>query len=215
MDNTQLYRRTFLMIPVPESIRAATAGIFHRLHHEEGYDQLNWVKPSLQHITIQFLGNVPGGTLIALAEELRPKLACCQPFNLDIGPIRLFPNLRKAHCLILRVDLNEGLQQLVQTVRETVESKNIDADTKPFRPHITLARIPPKIRRLRRPELVVPPSQFSVDRIILMNSFQEDNGVQYETINQFKLGQQAGIQTGYYMDEDEEVDMEALAECEF
>lgn len=202
MDITHYYRRVFLAITVPDEVCGMTAGIYHQLHHETGYEQLRWVKPSLQHITLQFLGGVEGGSLIALSESLMPKLAKIKPFALELGPLRLFPNLRKAHCLILRVNLSEALQSVVESVHASVNQCGIDGDDKPFRPHLTLARIPPKIRRLRRPELVLPEMSMPVTSIALMNSIPEGNTVHYETIAQFQLG--AVIDDEYDFEEEED-----------
>lgn len=187
MEKTRYYQRAFFAIPLANEITAATAGIYHQLHHESGYEELHWVKPSLQHITLHFLGGVAGETLLALVEELTPKLLSLPTFSLTLGSLRLFPNLRKAHCLILRVSLPDELQIVVDCLLQAIAHCHIESESKPFRPHITLARIPAQVRRLKRPVLECPELVLPVQRIVLLNSQQGPQGVVYDEIAQFSL----------------------------
>ena len=52
--------RAFFAVPVPDALRAQLAGLIEELRAREHGAALRWVRAENLHITLRFLGNVPG-----------------------------------------------------------------------------------------------------------------------------------------------------------
>jgi 2'-5' RNA ligase len=103
-------------------------------------DQWRWgVKaaryaPQDWHITLHFLGPVPRDRL----DEVRAGVAVpVQPFELQFGQAALWPHGLAVLC---PEAVPEGLQQLHDRLRQALQRLGLKTDTRPLRPHITLAR---------------------------------------------------------------------------
>lgn len=92
------------------------------------------VKAERLHLTLHFLGDVPGHLLPDIAEGLRRPY---EPFTLELGHGEVWPNgvavLEPAH-------IPPQLERLHAALREDLIALGLAVDSRPFRPHITLSR---------------------------------------------------------------------------
>lgn len=92
------------------------------------------VRPDKLHLTLHFIGNVPRDRLALLSKGLELPFA---PFTLDFDQ----PELWRSGLAVLQPDSPpQGLQQLHDALGQALRQLELPAETRKFRPHITLAR---------------------------------------------------------------------------
>jgi RNA 2',3'-cyclic 3'-phosphodiesterase len=99
-----------------------------------------WVHHEDLHITLAFLGNAPTEKLTSAMENVRATLSGSEGFMLEINKLGIFGKLDSPR--IFWADTKESNE--LQVVRKKVFTACLDAgfqlETRPFKPHITLAR---------------------------------------------------------------------------
>jgi RNA 2',3'-cyclic 3'-phosphodiesterase len=99
-----------------------------------------WVHHDDLHITLAFLGNAPSEKLTSAMEKVHGTLSGSKGFILEINKLGIFGKLDSPR--IFWADTKESNE--LQTVRKKVFTACLDAgfqlETRPFKPHITLAR---------------------------------------------------------------------------
>ena len=141
-----------------------------------GYPGLSWVAPERWHITLAFLGELRAGQRHRLDERMRELAAATAPFDLAVEGSGVFPNPSRARVLWVGLGGETGrLTELAAGVRRAARGARIELDAKPFRPHITAARVrrdldahdvPHMLRKLT----AANGNRWEVDRVVLMQS---------------------------------------------
>lgn len=109
---------------------------------------VKWTRPATWHLTLQFLGEWPAAPLAALQERL-DALSCPPRWELRPGLLGAFPDLRRPRVLFLQLVDDGRIAELTDLVRGAVAAAWPDGpqDTKPMRPHLTLARVKAPLER--------------------------------------------------------------------
>ena len=92
------------------------------------------VKAERLHLTLHFLGDVPGHRLPEIAAGLRGPF---EPFALELEHGEVWPN---GIAVLEPTRIPPQLERLHAALREAVIALGLAVDSRPFRPHITLAR---------------------------------------------------------------------------
>lgn len=175
--------RLFYAIPLPEEIAAFQAELQRRAKGK-GL-AAKWPRPDDLHLTLAFLGEQPEERLPELMEIGRG--ATGPAFRLKTTGLGGFPRPSAARILWLGVEPEPAMDELCARLWKALLEARIPFDTKPFKPHITLAR--PKA-----PSDITPlgpamePLEMDVDRFVLYQSTTEKGGSRYEAIGTFPLG---------------------------
>lgn len=90
------------------------------------------------HLTLAFLGGLSDVQRNELAEVL-PALACPLPELVFTG-LEIWPNLARARVQVATFILPKALDELVQRLNSMLVDMGLPVDSRPFRPHVTLAR---------------------------------------------------------------------------
>jgi RNA 2',3'-cyclic 3'-phosphodiesterase len=130
--------RVFAAVPIPAEVR---------LQLEERIKDLGIpgrvVPPEDWHITLRFLGTVDSITYERFLHGLGP-LGDIKPFRLGLDGFGAFPNPRKATVFWVGVGLGvDGLEALNEVCERAAVSAGVAPEERPFRPHLTLARVRP------------------------------------------------------------------------
>jgi len=134
------------------------------------------VQPQNSHVTLVFLGNVD------LASELLVKYSVtdisAKPFVLTFDQLSYWSR-PKVLCLTCTQSVDE-LDKLVAALTTEVANCGIQTDTRPYQPHITLAR---HARYL--PDINFEPIVWHADSFCLVESCSEPGGVNYKVRQQW------------------------------
>lgn len=183
--------RLFVGIELPEDVRAGIcesrlAAIPLRPIPER------WLVPSASiHLTIKFIGEVAESVVPALCERLREcvtalpiRLAACRVECLpERGPIRILATSVAGEL--------DRLAQLHQAIESSCEDLGLPRERRPYRPHITFARLrPPRYPKERKgieSTLLQPEATriFEVTGFVLFQSHLEPGGPRYVPLARF------------------------------
>lgn len=132
--------RIFIAVPLDETLRDAIRDL--QQHLEGAGAMARWIKPEHLHFTLRFLGE------ISLAQVARVKVAAREaagridPFAVTLHGLGAFPSLHRPQ--VVWAGVEEGkvpLQALAGHLQEALARQRFPAEPRPFRPHLTLARV--------------------------------------------------------------------------
>lgn len=180
--------RLFTAIDIPQSIRDLLNTAIQQLKPTA---KARWSKPENLHITTKFLGEVPEEKLDAVIAALRA-MPTTEPIPIDVRGIGWFPNPRSPRLLFAGIQAPEWLEQLHIRTDETLRPLGVPAENKPFRAHLTLARVDSKLEldALRQAILELPTKQFgsfTAERFDLYQSLTSGTGSVYTKLAQFDI----------------------------
>ena len=124
--------RLFIALPVPDDISDALATL------QSGVPDARWVPLENLHVTLCFAGEVQGGTMRDLEEELSD-IASAR-FPVAIAGVEQFSSGKQPRALVALVERSDRLDRLQQKVSAVARNCGIDVERRKFRPHVTLAR---------------------------------------------------------------------------
>ncbi|MBN2072014.1 MAG: RNA 2',3'-cyclic phosphodiesterase [Candidatus Krumholzibacteriota bacterium] len=153
-----------------------------------------WIDPASYHLTIRFIGETDERMIAALGRAGRAAAADCSPFTVRFGSLGGFPDLARPRVLFFNVE--EGGQELsglASNVEREIEYLGFERDKRPFRSHLTLARVKRPIdERIRRGlssvEKLPADAEQIVSRLLLMRSHLAKTGAIYEVLDEFPMG---------------------------
>jgi 2'-5' RNA ligase len=126
--------RLFIALPVPEDISEALIGL------QSGVPDARWIAPENFHVTLCFAGEVHGGTVRDLEEELSDIAG--PRFPVAIAGVEQFASGKQPRALVATVERSDRLDWLQQKVSTVARNCGIEVERRKFRPHVTLARFP-------------------------------------------------------------------------
>ncbi len=133
------------------------------------------------HVTLAFLGHRPEGEVPAIAAVLAG-LAPRDPPVLALGAGLLLPP-RRARVLTVALDDDGALAELQAEVSEGLAAAGVyEPEARPFRPHVTVARIRPRARPQRAVDAAPEPVGFSAGDVVLYRSRPGRGGAQYDPL---------------------------------
>jgi 2'-5' RNA ligase len=181
--------RLFFAVELPLASREAAVAHAARLRREFPAARASWPRPESLHLTLKFLGEVEAIRLDALYHAAVAAAAGLAPFTLTIEGAGTFPPRGVARVLWLGVRDDSGqLSRLQFRLDKECVYVGFPRESKPFSPHLTLARP----RGFRRDESVAAlseahrrtpfgPHAFQVTRFALMRSELGPGGSRYTT----------------------------------
>ncbi len=179
--------RLFVGIPLAAAVIDELAAIPARLRSPG--DGLRWTAPASWHITLQFLGETG-------REQYDCTVARLRELRLPPVPIRLegLDIFDRAGVFFAGVKVSPELLSLQQRVSKATELCGFIPESRPYQPHITLARSKGKGERKGLLELKTKLrsqpnfTRFAADEFLLYESFLGAGGSRYEVRAQFPLG---------------------------
>jgi RNA 2',3'-cyclic 3'-phosphodiesterase len=184
--------RLFFSVPVPEEARPFASGALREMRRAAGDAPLSWTKDDQLHFTLAFLGEQPEDALPRL-REAAGGCAALRGFSLILSGAGAFPNPRRPR--ILWLGAAEGareLEELASCLQANLRSAGFALEERPFRAHLTVARVKPGGERAASRALgAAPPGQIArmpVDRLLLMRSQLSPRGATHEVVHEIPLG---------------------------
>lgn len=100
-----------------------------------------WCTPAQLHVTLKFVGEVDDRVVPELVAIGRAACAALPPFELRVGGLGGFPTPRRPRVLWIGVeDASLSGRRWLTEAEPRLTALGIPAETRPFQPHLTLAR---------------------------------------------------------------------------
>ncbi len=192
--------RSFIAIELPEELKQELTRLESELKQAGGVDCARWVDPYSIHLTLKFLGNVVRGRISEIGRAMEDACRGIPPFQLGITELGAFPNLRRIQVVWVGLGGEVGrLQQLVRQLEMELSRLGFASESRPFTPHLTLARIrdnAPLSSKQSLGELLVRThpgfnSPINVKAISLMRSQLTPGGAIYSRIYEVALNKES------------------------
>ena len=103
---------------------------------------LRWVAADRLHLTVKFLGEQPESIVPTLSDALDTAMGRHVDAPLGLGGVGAFPNFRRARVVWLGVEPHPRLELLHHDVEKACAALGFEPEGRPFRPHLTVARVP-------------------------------------------------------------------------
>jgi 2'-5' RNA ligase len=187
-ESSEKSLRLFVACELPPDALEGLARVQSELR-DRSAGRLRWVRPEGIHLTLKFLGAVAPEMSKRVVDALAA--AIVEPFTLNLRFDRLGSFGGRMRLRVLWVGLAgdvEELSSLAETVEKALKPLGFLRESRPFAPHLTLARVPDDMgvdERSRLADLVaaykLPPlPSMSISEVSLMQSFLLPGGARYE-----------------------------------
>lgn len=145
--------RAFLAVELSQGLRAELATVQQELKHKiepemKRDTRISWAQPASIHFTIKFLGNVDEQVIDPLLVAVEQAIGGQIPVNVPLERLGAFPHPQSPR--VLWVGPSESWERGAEArrvaeihgaIEQACEGLGFLRETRPFSPHLTLARI--------------------------------------------------------------------------
>ena len=133
--------RTFVAVDLPDEVERALEEAARTLR-DARIEGLRPVRPEGIHLTLKFLGDVPESQVGEIAQVVSEAVAGHRQFDVSTGGFGAFPNTRRPQVLWVGIEGDVSpLIRLQSDVDAALGVLGFPTGTRPFHPHLTLARL--------------------------------------------------------------------------
>ncbi len=133
--------RSFIAIELPDELKTGLTQLEAQLKLGESLP-VKWVDPSSIHLTLKFLGNINVARISEITKAMEAATKGLSAFHLEVKGLGVFPNFRRVQVVWVGVGGEvDKLGQLQQQIESTLVPLGFAAESRPFTPHLTLARL--------------------------------------------------------------------------
>jgi RNA 2',3'-cyclic 3'-phosphodiesterase len=129
--------RLFVALDFPDAVRHALAELIARLSPTAKSGR--WVRPEAMHITLKFIGETPEKNLNEICAMLST-VRSTHPVQMFFRGLGFFPHERSPRVLWCGVETSANVAAMAHGIDATLEPIGVPRETRPFVPHLTLAR---------------------------------------------------------------------------
>jgi 2'-5' RNA ligase len=178
--------RLFIAISLPADVRTSLRDLVDRFRSRG--DPFRWIDPDNVHLTLKFLGEVPGALLLPLEQAIGETASQFPPFSLVVRGIGAFPSADRPRIVWVGVVAEDVLTSLHDGIDQALRPLGFEPEERAFRPHLTIGRL----RRDRKGRGGVKASlgdrltglrydggRFGVESVELMESLLKPTGAVY------------------------------------
>ena len=156
--------------------------------------ELAWVGREHRHLTLKFLGDAKDDDVPRLVAAAERAAARHVPIEMTVREVGAFPNFRRARVVWIGVEQEPRLELLHHDLELACEQEGFEVEGRPFRPHVTLARVrsPLPVDRLRRfARLARSVRMAATVRVVWITLFESTlapSGARYRRVHAAPLG---------------------------
>jgi 2'-5' RNA ligase len=128
--------RLFLALDLPAAIRDRISRFIEGV---TGFaPDARWTNPESLHITLKFMGEQPDSALDQIKQSLSEIRA--ETTEINFRNYGFFPTTKSPRVFWIGVESGPQLAALAATIDDKLSSLGIEKETRPYSPHLTLAR---------------------------------------------------------------------------
>lgn len=187
-----MHTHYFYALELPGEIKEMLKDTIHGLQGELPFK--TWVHPQDLHITLAFLGNAPEVNMKAANELIGVALNDTTTFKLEIDHLGIFGRKDSPRIFWAGLEKSSELNEVREAVFSSCTTAGFSLETRPFSPHITIARkwVGEKAFEAGQLEAVNPFKKeliFHAERVVLYKTHL-GKSPKYEPITLFPLAKQ-------------------------
>jgi RNA 2',3'-cyclic 3'-phosphodiesterase len=175
--------RLFIAIDLPERIKDDITETYVAM------SGARWVEDKQLHLTLRFIGDVPGDVANRIESALRSVEGCA--FSLAMKTVGFFPPRKAPRILWAGIAESDELMRLQARIERTLVAAGTAPDDRNFHPHVTVARLngtpSHKAAEYVTNNSLFTTEQFAVDAFHLYESFLKKEGAHHEKIASYSL----------------------------
>lgn len=133
--------RVFIAVDLPPAIQESVEKQTAHLRRTLGDDLIRWVPAQNMHLTLKFIGNIAASHLDFLKQMLTQSVNSQRQFDLQVGGIGSFPNLKRPRVLWVGIHAPADLTSLQKNVEAGAVRLGYEKEERAFSPHLTLGRV--------------------------------------------------------------------------
>lgn len=160
--------RLFLAINLDADVRVALVGATSPMRIEA--PGLSWTPEPKLHLTLRFLGEHGDSAAARIPAALDDVAARHRPFDMRLRHVWAFPNFRRARVVWMGVEPEPKLELLHHDVELACERLGFGVEGRPFRPHVTVARVRGRVDEREMRAVARQAKQVDFDREVRVRS---------------------------------------------
>ena len=187
--------RAFLTIEPTEDILQKISEVQEKLKREIS-GRISWTKPQGQHLTLKFFGDISREDVKNICSAIQNSITSESPLSLKIEKLGVFPDARRPRVLWCGTTGDvERLSVLQKKLDNDFAKIGFPAEDRPFKAHLTLARIKDPRELTGMSEALTKHSAFAAGEfisrnLILFQSNLSPQGAVYTRLETFSLSGQ-------------------------
>lgn len=170
--------RLFACVPLPDPVRDVLSSI------GGGVRNARWTDYDQLHLTLVFIGEVPGAQIDRLVAQLRG--IEWQAIDIHIRDLGHFPGRGAPKVLWAGVQLTEALSELERRCVRAIQAADITVQPRKYHPHVTVARLNrapiDEVAQFLQNNSGLDFPVFSVNRFELWQSHLAPEGASYSVV---------------------------------
>ncbi len=141
--------RTFLAIALPFALHSAIGQNLRTV--KRALPGLTWSKTENLHINLKFFGETAESQVTQIRQAVEPAISHVSPFEVELKGFGVFPDHRSPRVLWIGLGgALDSLYSLADDVGRAVAPLGFPQENRPFRPHLTVARVKKDHREVGR-----------------------------------------------------------------
>jgi 2'-5' RNA ligase len=142
--------RTFIAIEIDEGTRRRLEDV-RRQNWIQG-KAVRWARTASMHLTLKFLGEIPPTDVTDVTRAIQNASREIKPFFFETRGLGFFPDAQRPRVFWAGIrDKDGGLAAVHGRLQEELFKVRFEMETRPFSPHLTLARIKGRLDHVRDP----------------------------------------------------------------
>ena len=182
--------RAFIAFDLPPKIKTEISNFRKPLQQPAFKSVLKWVDPDNFHITLKFLGETTPEKVDLLSEKIKKHLHPIKPITVTLSTLGAFPNISRLNVIWIDVFPKDELLITFNKIETICITEGFEPDQKPFKTHITLARLKRGINQEQIKQIsstlktntTVPPLTFNITGVTIYKSVLTPQGPLYTAI---------------------------------
>jgi 2'-5' RNA ligase len=132
--------RTFIALEMDEDLQRHLSGVIRQV--AQALPTIRWVNPTGIHLTLAFLGELDDEQLVEAEQATEAIAQQNRPFSYSLSRLGVFGSQRSPRVIWMGIDEPTGALNLThRALQGELVKRGFEVDTRPFSPHLTLARV--------------------------------------------------------------------------
>ena len=189
--------RTFIALEMNDALQRHLTGVIRQV--AQALPGIRWVDPAGIHLTLAFLGELTDEQLAEATEATEAAAQRVRAFSYRLSHLGIFGSPRHPRVIWMGIEEPSGvLLRLHRILNQELEQRGFEIETRPFSPHLTLARVKSPLTPDEQQSLqailagkqgdITPSERYQVQHVNVMKSELLRSGAQYTCLREVALG---------------------------